>query len=561
MLWFAPTRSRPSVSASANLFEDVGIYYVSADVLPGVDPAVTGAKLDKVIADFVRDGPSADELKRVTTSSISGVISGLESVGGFGGKATTLAEGALYRNDPGAYKRDLAELAALTPAKVRDVTKQWLSRPVFTLTTVPGEREGGEGGAPAATKAAPFPEAYFYADPKAAPQVSARVGPDRSTLPDVGEFPPLTFPKIERATLKNGIPVIFARRDAVPKVQVSVSFDAGFTADPKDALGTQALMLGVIDEGTTTRTSVQLAEEQERLGANISEGASLDRTGFTLSALTPNLAPSLALLADIVRNPAFAPNEVERVRAQQLAAIAAEMNNPSALAARAIPAKIFGESHPYGIPGTGTGDPKVVKTLTPDQLRGFHRRWIRSDNARIIVVGNTTLAEILPMLETSFGNWAQDRMARPVKPSLDAGAVPKPSITLIDRPGSPQSVIVGGQVLGVKGRDDVTALRAANDILGGSFLSRINMDLRETKGWAYGTRTSIASQQGPLTFTVSAPVQADKTGASIGAIREQLTAFLGPRARLPPSWTARKTTISANCPEASRRRAMSLAAS
>jgi zinc protease len=164
-----------SVSASASLFEDVGIYYVSADVLPGIDPAVTGAKLDAVIADFVRDGPSADELKRVTTSSISGVISGLESVGGFGGKATTLAEGALYRNNPGAYRADLAELAKLTPARVRDVTKQWLSRPVFTLKTVPGEREGDEGGTPAATKAAPFPQGYFYADPKAEKGVSAPI--------------------------------------------------------------------------------------------------------------------------------------------------------------------------------------------------------------------------------------------------------------------------------------------------------------------------------------------------------------------------------------------------
>ena len=319
----------------------------------------------------------------------------------------------------------------------------------------------------------------------------------------------------------------------MPKVQVSISFDAGFTADPKDALGTQSLMLGLMEEGTTTRSSVQIAEETERLGAGISKGASLDRTSFSLSALTPNLAPSLDLLADIVRRPAFDPKEVERVRAQQLAAISAELTRPASLAARILPGKLFGEAHPYGIPGSGSGDPKVVKALTPEQLRGFHRRWIRSDNARIIVVCDTTLAQIMPLLEASFGNWPQDRMARPVKPSLDVGAAPKPTIYLIDRPGSPQSIITAGEVLGVKGRDDVIALRAVNDVIGGSFLSRINTDLREVKGWSYGSRTGIASHEGPLTFTVSAPVQTDKTGASIAAIREQLTAFLGPKGTTP----------------------------
>jgi zinc protease len=399
-----------SVSASANLFEDVGIYFVSADVLPGIDPAVTGARLDAVIADFLRDGPTADELMRVNTSSISGIISGLESVGGFGGKATTLAEGALYRNDPGAYRKDLRELAKLTPAKVRDTTRKWLSRPVYTLKTVPGEREAeGGGGAAKGSKAAPFPSAFFYADPKEPVSAKVAPGPDRSKLPDVGEFPTLDFPTIERATLKNGIPVFFAKRDAVPKVNVSISFDAGFTADPRDALGTQALMLGVIDEGTTTRNSIQIAEESERLGTGISKGASLDRTSFSMTALTPNLGPSLALMADIVRNPAFDPKEVERVRAQQLTAIASELTRPAALAARVLPEKLFGAAHPYGIPGTGTGDPKVVKALTPDQLRAFHRRWIRSDNARIIVTGNTSLPQLLPLLEASFGNWAQDR--------------------------------------------------------------------------------------------------------------------------------------------------------
>lgn len=515
-----------AVTASSETWEDVGIFYASADVTPGVPVEKTAERLDAVIADFVAKGPSADELSRVVTSAVSRRIGGLESVGGFGGKAVALAEGTLYTGDPARYKKELAELAALTPAKVQAAAKRWLSRPVFKLDVVPGERDAYEeakGGGDA--KAIPIPQTFNYFQPGEMPAMTPLARADRSKFPDVAPLAGLDFPDIERARLTNGIPVYFARRAAVPKVQVSVSFDAGFAADPKDALGTQALMLGVMDEGTTTRSSVQIAEESERLGAGISEGASLDRTSFGLSALTANLAPSLELLADIVRNPAFDAKEVDRIRAQQLNAIAAELTRPSSLAARFLPEKLYGAAHPYGIPGSGSGDPAVVKRLTRDDLSAFHRRWLRPDTARIIVVGDTSLAAVLPLLEKSFGDWPSDRSARPVKDFSAAIPVPQPKIYLIDRPNSPQSQVLAGEVLGVTGKDDLVTLRAANEVLGGSFLSRINMDLRETKGWAYGVRTGISSQEGRLSFTFSAPVQADRTGDSIRAFQEHMRDF------------------------------------
>ncbi len=507
-----------AVVASAEFYQDVGIFYVSADVRPGVEPATVAARLDAVIADFLKTGPTADELTRVVTGSAARKISGLESVGGFGGKAVTLAEGALYSNDPSRFKKELDELAALTPAQVTAAARKWLGRPVFSLAVVPGERDAYEeaGVAPPAPPK-PTAEAAITKSPSKA---------DRSKLPDVGDLTALDFPAIERATLKNGIPVYFARRATVPKVNLSVSFDAGYAADPKDALGTQALMLGAMDEGTDTRSSIEIAEESERLGAGISTGATLDRTSFGLSALKANLAPSIALLADIVRRPAFAPAEVDRVRNQQLTAIASELTQPRGLAQRVLPKKLYGEAHPYGIAPSGLGDPKTVKALTPDDLRAFHRRWVRPDNARIVAVGDTDLATLLPLLDAQFGNWPSDRMARPVKDFSATIPVPEPKIYLIDRPNSPQSLILAGQVLGVTGRDDLVALRAANDVLGGNFLSRINMDLREVKGWSYGARTGIASQEGPVNFSISAPVQADRTGDTIKAIREQVSGFL-----------------------------------
>ena len=511
-----------SVTASADLFEQIGMFTASADVKPGVDPALVAKRLDALIAEFMAKGPTADEVRRVATRSIASTINGLESVGGFSGKATTLAEGLVYSGDAGRYRTELAELAAMTPATVTAATRKWLSRPIFSLTVEPGEREKYDEPAPAK------PVAKTATAPAAMTKTKV-VGPDRSTLPPVGELTALDFPKIERATLSNGIEVFFAKRSAVPAVQMTVSFDAGSAADPANALGTQSLMLALMDEGTATRNSVQIAEESERLGATISTGASVDRTNVSLFAVTPNLAPSLDLLADIVRNPAFAPAEVERLRGQQLARISAELTQPQGLAGRVLPVKLWGEGHPYGRASSGTGTPETVKKLDQAALSSFHKAWLRPDTARIFIAGNTSLTTLVPLLEKSFGTWAKPATPKPVKNFSAPVPAATAKIYLVDRPNSPQSLIIGGQVLDAKGSDDLVTLRAANDILGGAFLSRLNMDLRETKGWSYGVGSRIGAQEQRISYTISAPVQADRTGDSIKALRSQISDFLTTR--------------------------------
>jgi zinc protease len=511
-----------SVTASADLFEKIGMFTASADVKPGVDPALVAKRLDALIADFMAKGPTTDEVRRVATRSIASTINGLESVGGFSGKATTLAEGLVYSGDAGRYRTELAELAAMTPAKVTTATRKWLSRPVFSLTVEPGEREKYDDAAPAK------PAAKTAATPAAMIKTKV-VGPDRSTLPPVGALTALDFPKIERATLSNGIEVFFAKRSAVPAVQMTVSFDAGSAADPANALGTQSLMLALMDEGTAKRNSVQIAEESERLGATISTGATVDRTNISLFAVTPNLAPSLDLLADIIRNPAFAPAEVERLRGQQLARISAELTQPQGLAGRVLPVKLWGEGHPYGRATSGTGTPETVKKLDRAALSAFHKAWLRPDTARIFVAGNTSLATLVPLLEKSFGTWAKPTTPKPVKNFSAPIPAATSKIYLVNRPDSPQSLIVGGKVLNAKGSDDLITLRAANDILGGAFLSRLNMDLRETKGWSYGVGSRIGAQEQQITYTITAPVQADRTGDSIKALRTQISDFLTTR--------------------------------
>jgi zinc protease len=539
-----------AVNVSANLqeFEKISLLQVNAQVRPGVDPASVSRRLDEIIADFLKTGPSADEVQRASTSLVASTIKGLEQVGGFGGKAVTLAEGAVYSNDPAKYRKDLAEIAAATPASVGAAARKWMGRPVFRLTVLPGDRSaediaiaGGavsrpryfrspeEGGAPAPATPAPGRPRSIVQQPTAAAGAAAPQQPPAPTIapPPVEPVKGLDFPPIERATLSNGMKLVFARRASVPIVQVAVSFDAGNAADDRAKLGTEALLLSLLEEGTTTRDSLAIAEQQERLGASISSNASTDRTTIYLSALKPNLAPSLDLLADIVRNPAFKPEEVERKRAVLLARIASEKTEPQSLALRVLPPLVYGTAHPYGVPFTGSGDEAGAKAVTRADLVAFQHRWLRPDNGTIFVVGDATLAEIRPLLEARFGTWTAPAEPKGKKLFPTAAPAPRSRIILIDKPQSPQSMILAGAVLSIRGTDDTLRAMTANEVLGGSSTSRLTMDLREAKGWAYYAGSQISLVRDTMPLLVFAPVQTDKTGDSIKAALADMTDFLG----------------------------------
>ncbi len=505
------------VSAYYSEGAQLGWVTVSADVRPGVDTAVLAKRLDQLVGDYIKTGPTEDEVRRVATQAVSSTIEGLEQVGDFSGKAVKLAEGELYLGDSNAYKKELNALATIKPAEVTRAMQTWLTRPVYALTVEPGERTAYDEARP---KSAPLLDTDTPEAEAAAASPSPAITP-----PPVGSIADLDFPDVQRAKLSNGIPIVYVRRTAVPMTQIAMSFDVGNVADPRDKQGTQALMLSLLDEGAAGRTSVQIAEEQERLGADIDIGASLDRTSISLTALSANLAPSLALFGDVVLKPDFAPAEVARLRDQQLARIQSELKNPQSIALRTLPPLLYGPAHPYGVSFTGTGNSDSVQKLTRDDLVAFHSAWIRPEKATIFVVSDQPLAKITKALDARFGRWTAQRQGG-AKPAAGAVAPVTPRIVLIDRPGSPQSYILGGQVLPKKGADELETLVTANQALGTDFLSRINTNLRETKGWSYGVRASINRVAGDVPYIVLAPVQADRTGESIAVIKSDMTEFL-----------------------------------
>ncbi len=476
-------------------FEIASVADLSVTLKPDVDASVASESMDRIVAEFIAGGPTAAELERARAGINANTVRGLEQVGGFGGKAVTLAQGELYADDPLFIQTYLDWINAATPADVQAAAARWLASGHHQVDVV-----------------------------SAGDYSNAEEGVDRSTgIPDVpDELPELSFPEIQTAELRNGMQVVLAERHAVPIVQLSMQFDAGYAADFNTKLGVASFAMSMLDEGTKSHDALALAAEAERLGANLTTGSNLDMSSVNLNALKSNLEPSIDLWADVIRNAAFPEEEIERLRTRWIANIEQEKSNPVQLALRLLPPAIYGAGHAYGVPFTGTGTADSVNTITRQDLTTFKNVWLRPDNATIFVAGDATMDEILPILERAFRGWNAPRSALPEKTIVDVALPDRPRVAIIDKPGSPQSLILAGHVAPPSGADNDIAINAMNDVLGGQFSARVNMNLREDKSWAYGAYTFLQDARGQRPFMVYAPVQSDRTGDSLKELVKEL---------------------------------------
>jgi predicted Zn-dependent peptidase len=517
------------VSVEVQSFALASMVQLQADVKKGVDPAKVEAAIAEEWARFLKEGPTQDELDRVKTSTRAGFIRHLERVNG---KASILAEGQVYRGDPGAYKTDLSRLEAATPATVLAAAKKWLAQGDYTLTVTPSPEGADEDTVDEMEKAGraaidgrPAP----VAPPKAEYTVTKSTVARDKGAPGVDAFPDLTFPKLERGKLKNGIEVLLAQRHAIPVVQMQLLFDAGYASDQGKGPGTSAFTMAMLDEGTSTLDSLEIARRQERLGAEISAGSGLDTSSVGLSALTSQLAPSLALYADVVRNPAFRDDDIARVRGQWLARIAQEKTQPRGLALRTLPPLLYGEGHAYAIPFTGSGTEAAINALTTANLRAYVAERIRPDNAKILIAGDTTLDAIIPELDKVFGDWKAPAAPLGKKNIATVKPPAKARVYLVDKPGAQQSLILAGVVAPSTKANNNLEIQTMNGAFGGTFTSRLNMNLREEKHWAYGAFSFLTNAQGQRPFLLYAPVQTDKTAESAAELLRESKEVIGPK--------------------------------
>jgi len=356
---------------------------------------------------------------------------------------------------------------------------------------------------------------------------AAQSGADRSKPPALGTPPELRLPKLQRATLSNGLKVILAERHEVPLVNFWMSTDAGYAADQFATPGTAKLTGALLIDGTWTRNALEINDQAALLGAQLRGYSNLDFSYVRLSALKSKLDPSLDLFADVILNPSFPEADFKREQKLQLDAIQQEQKDPFSMSLRVLPGLIYGPGHAYGHPLTGSGTAASVQRITRNDLVKFHQTWFRPNNSTLVLVGDTTLAEMTPKLEKLFAGWKPAEI--PVKNVSAVQLAPKPVVYLLDKPGASQSVILAGHVALPPNTPREIALQAMNDDVGGMFSSRLNMNLREDKHWAYGAFSFLVGARAQRPFIVFAPVQTDKTKESLVEVNKELRAILADR--------------------------------
>ncbi|HWW82386.1 MAG TPA: pitrilysin family protein [Vicinamibacterales bacterium] len=475
-----------SATASDDNNEIGGQFDFTLTARPGGDLKKVEQAADEELQTFLKTGPTDAELQLAKTQIFGNYARIVERIGGFGGKSDLLARCQTFTNDPECYKRYLTNVKAATPASVKQTANEWLRDGDYVL------------------EVQPYPEF----------KTTATL--DRSKEPAVGGPMSLHLPQMQKTTLSNGLTVVVAEAHAAPVVNFSLLVDSGYAADPATAPGTASFEQRMLEEGTPTRDSLTIGDELASLSATVSASADLDWATVSLNTLKETLDRAVDVYADLILHPAFPPREFTRVQQERVASIRRDKATPQAMAMRVVPGLIYGQGHPYGVPSTGTGSEASVSKMTRQDLVTFHDTWFKPNNATLLIVGDTTLAEVRPKIEAAFAGWKPGDV--PKKNVREVSQPEKSVVYVIDRPGSEQSVIVGAQLAPPRNDPDAVALELVNDVFGGAFSSRINMNLREDKHWSYGVRSTLSAARGQRPFLSISPVQADKTKEALAEL-------------------------------------------
>ena len=358
----------------------------------------------------------------------------------------------------------------------------------------------------------------------AAPRAAQK--PDRSTPPKPGPPPALKLPPVQKSTLSNGLRVWVVEQHEVPLVQVNMIIRAGSAADPQGKYGVASMTSNMLDEGAGGKSALELADAIEFLGAQLTTTSTFDYSAVRLSTPVTNLDEALPLMADVVLRPTFPAAELERLRKERLTRLLQARDDPAAIIDIAFPRLVFGDKHRYGT--AAAGGPNEVQSMTLEDARSFHSTFYRPEHATLIVVGDVRSPTIMPLLEKAFGSWEGSGSAPEIAPLPTAAQLTKRQIYIIDKPGAAQSQIRIGWVGVPRSTPEYPTLQVLNTILGGSFTSRLNTNLRETHGYSYGAFSGFEERISPGTFSARAGVQTDKTAEALREFFNEFAAILKP---------------------------------
>ena len=497
--------------AAFNFAQEIGGQFrIQATAKPGDDLAKVEKAIDEELARLLEGGPTAQELERVKN----------QTAGRF--SARNRADRRIR------WKIGSAGQQSNLPGQPRRLQSQ------------PQTDRSGNG---ARTSVAGKTVAVGWGlCPRSLSVPEIRDGHQRSgSLEDAGTgaWPELRLPKLQHSTLANGMKVILAERHETPIVNFLLVLDAGYAADQTVAPGTAQATAALLTGGTNTRTALQISDEQGLLGAQLGSFSNLDVSVVRLSALKAKLDPSLTLYADVILHPAFPQEDFARQQKLQLAAIQREKVTGIAMGLRVLPALLYGKGHSYGNSLTGSGTEESVAKLTREDLIKFHQTWFRPNNGTLVVIGDTTLAEITPKLEKLFAGWAKKDV--PAKNISRVQHPEKPVVYIMDRPGALQSDILVGQIMPPRNSADQIAIETMNSIFGSDFGARLNMNLREDKHWSYGATSVLFGARGQQPFLAYAPVQSDKTKESLDELNKEFHGIVKDRPPIARNCSARRT--------------------
>jgi zinc protease len=487
------------------LCSDVASFSFGAELAGGfiiwttARPGASLAQIEQIVTDEIarlaKDGPTQAELNRAKTKWEYQFVTGLERIGGFGGKADRLNQYNTYLSTPDKFEEDINRHRNATIESVRDTAAKWLNTRNRLLLRFHPEKSGRE----------------------------STVAVDRSKMPPLGADRPFNTPAVKSVGLDNGMEVFVIERSDLPKVAVTFVTRAGAVNDPAGKDGLADLTVAMMKRGTKTRKALEIEDSLGDLGVSLSGSGGRESSDVSFEALKRNLAPAVSIFADVVRNPSFPESELDREKKQRLDALSQEAQDANAIANRVSQMLAFGHDHPYGRPARGL--PSTVQKISREDFAQFHSVYWKPASSALIFAGDITLAEATALAKEQFGTWSGGASPPVTIPAARPAGSGK--VYLIDRQDAAQTVV--NQILPAPPRktDEYFALQLADAVWGGGFGTRLNLNLREEKGYSYGVFSfpSLYSKSGIWRSTGG--VQPNKTKESVVEFVKELKFLAG----------------------------------
>jgi zinc protease len=485
------------------------VFQIQATARPGHSADELEQAIDDELSLFRQSGPDLAEVDRARNVIETRTIQTLETLGGFSGLANRLNSYNHFLGDPGYLPKDIQRYRDVTPASVKTFAEQELAPTARVVVHgVPGTPDLGTP-VPTPTQAA--------APPGAGAESINADEPWRSQPPAPGVARAMQLPVPVSFELANGLTVLLNERPGLPIVSARLVVKTGSDANPVDKPGLANFTAAMLDEGTASRSALEIADQVANLGGTLATASTMDATQVSGGSLRRTFPALLDLLADVVRHPSFPADEVDRQRASRLASLVQQRENPGQVANAAMAAALYGPAHPYGF--TELGTEASNKALTRADMEQFWTRNFVPNNAALIVSGQISAADLRSLAEKAFGDWAR---GAPAQPSMAPPATTSARLVLVDIPGAPQTQVRVASVGAARSTPDYEPLSIMNEALGGLFSSRINLNLREQNGYTYGARSQFVFRRAAGPFLVASGIRTDVTAPAVAEIFKEV---------------------------------------